>query len=97
MVSSVPNLQEEHGGVFEGCVLGENVKKPFLSNKSRSKEILDLVNSNVCCLMPVKSLGGYLYYVTFIDDFSRNTWIYFMNTKDKAFNKFQEFKLKCRT
>ena len=30
------------------------------------------------------------YYVSFIDDFSRKTWIYFM--KNKFFSKFKEFK-----
>lgn len=42
--------------------------------------------------MPVKLLGGSLYYVTFIDDFSRKTWIYLLKTKDEVFDKFQEFK-----
>jgi transposase InsO family protein len=42
--------------------------------------------------MPVKSLGGSLYYVTFIDDFSRKTWLYPLKTKDEVFSKFQEFK-----
>ena len=35
---------------------------------------------------------GYVYYVSFIDDFSRKTWIYFMKNKDEVFNKFKEFK-----
>ena len=43
--------------------------------------------------MPVKSLGRSLYYVTFIDDFSRKTWLYLLKTKDKVFSKFQEFKV----
>jgi hypothetical protein len=38
------------------------------------------------------SLSGYHYYVTFIDDSSRKTWIYFMKTKDEVFSRFQEFK-----
>jgi transposase InsO family protein len=42
--------------------------------------------------MPVKSLGGSSYYVTFIDDYSRKTWLYLLKTKDEVFNKFQEFK-----
>ena len=33
-----------------------------------------------------------MYFVTFIDDHSRKTWIYFMKTKDKVFSRFQEFK-----
>ena len=42
--------------------------------------------------MRVKSLGGSLYYVTFINDYSRKTWLYLLKTKDGVFNKFQEFK-----
>jgi hypothetical protein len=42
--------------------------------------------------MPVKSLGGSFYYVIFMDDYSRKTWLYILKTKDEVFNKFQEFK-----
>jgi hypothetical protein len=42
--------------------------------------------------MLVKSLGGSLYYVIFIDDYSRNTCLYLLKKKDKIFNKFQDFK-----
>ena len=38
------------------------------------------------------SLSGYVYYVTFIDDYSRNTWVYFLKSKDEGFGKFKEFK-----
>jgi hypothetical protein len=63
-----------------------------LSSDSRSKGILDLVHSNVCGLINVASLNGYFYYVLFIDDHSRNTWIYFLKTKDGVLVIFQEFK-----
>jgi transposase InsO family protein len=38
------------------------------------------------------SVSGYVYYLSFIDDYSRKTWIYFLKTKDEVFNKFKEFK-----
>ena len=38
------------------------------------------------------SVQGASYYVTFIDDLSRKTWIYLMRTKDEFFNWFKEFK-----
>jgi hypothetical protein len=78
--------------VCRGCVLGKNIKRPFPSSENRSKEILNLIHSYVCGPMPVKSLGGSHYYVTFIDDFSRKTWLYLLKTKDEVFSKFQEFK-----
>jgi transposase InsO family protein len=33
-----------------------------------------------------------IYYVSFIDDYSRKTWVYFLKSKDKVFSKFKEFK-----
>ena len=42
--------------------------------------------------MQSSSLSRYVYYVSFIDDFSRKTWIYFMNNNDEVFSKFKEFK-----
>ena len=42
--------------------------------------------------MSSSSLSGYAYYVSFIDDFSRKTWVYFIKNKDEVFSKFKEFK-----
>ena len=54
--------------------------------------MLDLVHFDVCGHMSVDSISGNSYFVTFIDDYSRRTWIYFMKTKDEVFSRFQEFK-----
>ena len=44
--------------------------------------------------MSFVSLRGYEYYVTFIDDHSRKTWIYFLERKksEEVLQRFQEFK-----
>jgi hypothetical protein len=42
--------------------------------------------------MPSTSLSGYVYYVSFIDDYSHKTWVYFLKSKDEVFGKFKEFK-----
>ena len=96
MVLGILELQSVHEGVCRGCALGKNIKKPFPNSDNRSKGILDLIHSNVCGPMPVKSLGGSLYYVTFIDDFSRKTWLYLLKTKDEVFSKLQEFKAEVK-
>lgn len=40
----------------------------------------------------IPSLGTSLYHVLFINDFSRNTWIYSLLQKYEVFGKFKEFK-----
>ena len=54
--------------------------------------ILEIIHFDVFGPMSSRSLSGYAYYVSFIDDFSRKTWIYFMKKKDEVFSKFKEFK-----
>jgi hypothetical protein len=76
--------------VCRGCALGKNVKVDFTSRKSRSKGILDLIHSYVSGTISVESLHGSSYYVTFIDYFSRKTWIFFMKTKDAVSSWFRE-------
>ena len=34
----------------------------------------------------------YVHYVSFIDDFSRKTWIYFLKGKNEVFSNFKEYK-----
>ena len=38
------------------------------------------------------TIGGCYYFVTFIDDYNRKAWVYFMKAKSKVFGYFQEFK-----
>ena len=58
----------------------------------RVNKILELVHSDVFGPMSIPSLGKYMYYVSFIDEFSRNTWIYFLRKKCEIFEKIKEFK-----
>jgi hypothetical protein len=56
IVEGIPELQSTHEAICKGCALGNSVKKPFSSSNNRSKETLDLIHSDVCGPMPVKSL-----------------------------------------
>jgi hypothetical protein len=42
--------------------------------------------------MTTPSMNDCTYYIIFIDVFSRETCIYFLNTKDEYFIRFQDFK-----
>ena len=53
---------------------------------------MDIVHSDMCGPMTTTSLSRYVYYVSFIDDYSRKTWICFFKGKNEVFNKFKEFK-----
>ena len=44
-----------------------------------------IVHTDVWGVTPVPSHARYKYFVTFIDDYSRFTWIYFLRSKSKVF------------
>jgi hypothetical protein len=92
MVTGMPVFSFEHDSVCGGCALGKNTKKAYPHNNRKSNGILDLIHSDLCGPMIVPSMNGFLYYIMFIDDCSRKTWIYFLKTKDESFSIFQDFK-----
>ena len=68
------------------------MKKTFPNNDIKAKLILEIVHLDVCGPMSSSSLREYAYYVSFIDDFSCKTWIYFLKWKIEIFSKFKEYK-----
>jgi hypothetical protein len=77
---------------YEHHLYGKKNHVIFSSSAMRVEGILQLVHNDVFGPMSVPSLGKYMYYVSFIDDFLRNTWIYFLGKKYEVFEKFKEFK-----
>ena len=57
----------------EHSVYGKLHRVSFPSGAKRAYKILELVHSDVFVLVSVPSLGNSVYYVSFIDEFSRNT------------------------
>jgi transposase InsO family protein len=76
----------------EHFIYGKQSRVRFPSGEKRANGILKLVHIDVFGSVTVPSLGGFLYYFSFIDDFSRKTWIYFPRKKSEVFEKFKEFK-----
>eukprot|EP00253_Pinus_taeda_P009922 PITA_09922 len=92
MVKGLP-LIEKPDSLCEGCILGKQHRENFPSGKSiRAKAPLDIIHSDLCGPMQAASLAGNQYFLTFIDDFTRKTWIYFLKNKSEVFEKFRNFK-----
>ena len=75
-------LRELNVGTFsvcESCLEGKMTKRPFSTKGERSKEPLQLLHSDVCGPLSVRARGGYQYFVTSIDDYSRYVYVYLMH------------------
>ena len=92
MVHGLPHISSTNG-VCEGCVLGKHHREMFERGKAwRAKEPLQLIHSDICGPLEVPSLSRTVYFLTFIDDFSRKSWVYFLKNKSEVFSIFQIFK-----
>ena len=61
----------------ENCVYGKQKSVIFIRiGKQTKSDKLEIVHTYVCGQTQVQSLGGSRYYVTFIDDATRKTWLY---------------------
>jgi hypothetical protein len=73
------DLKRINSDFCEHCVYVKQKRVIFFRVKKEKKsEILELVHTNVWGPTHVSSLGGSHYYVTFIDDATRKTWVYFI-------------------
>jgi hypothetical protein len=72
------------------CQQGKSHQLPYPKSVSVSRQPLELILSDVWGPAP-DSIGRNKYYVSFIDDYSKFTWIYLLKFKSDVFQKFHEF------
>ena len=78
--------------VCESCFEGKMTKRPFNAKGRRAQELLELVHMDVCGPMSTQAKGGYEYFITFTDNYSRYGYVYLMRRKSETFEKFKEFR-----
>ncbi|KAA0047456.1 gag/pol protein [Cucumis melo var. makuwa] len=85
-------LEDDSLPPCESCLKGKMTKRPFTRKGYRVKEPLELIHSDLCGPMNVKARGGFEYFISFIDDYSRYGYLYLMEHKSEALEKFKEYK-----
>ena len=76
--------------VCEGCIFRKHHRETFPVGKSyRASTPLEIMHSDICGLMQTSSMGGCNYFLTFIHDYPRKSWVYFLKHKSDAFSCFQ--------
>ena len=92
MVTGLPLVSCKDGVCF-GCVLEKHHRDNFDKCASWHTSIpLELVHSYLCGPLLSTSFSDYKYFLTFIDDYSRRTWVYFLKLKSEVFNMFLAYK-----
>ena len=74
-------------------MMGKQNKLSFLTGGRKLRVTkLDLVHTDLWGPFLVESLSGSWYYITFIDDYSRKVWVYFLKNKSDVLDTFKRWK-----
>ena len=76
--------------ICDACQQAKSHQPPYGVSSFVAKVPLELVYSDVWGPATV-SVGGYKYYVSFIDAFSKFTWIYLLHAKSEVEQVFIRF------
>ena len=92
MVDGLPPIKTSNGACI-GCVVGKHLECNNEKGKARrATQVLGLVHSDIISPLPTPSYGGSRYVLTFIDDFSRFCWVYFLKLKSEVFETLNIWK-----
>ena len=92
MVNGLSYVNDVDRDICRGCAMGKQHRMPFpKKSNSKTTQQLELIHSDVCGPMHTESKGGSLYFLLFIDDFSRYSHIYFLKNKSEVYDKFVDF------
>ena len=82
---------DDYNDKCETCIQAKMIKKPFPTTEINTN-LLDLIHSDICEFNGVLTRGGKRYFITFIDDCSKFTYVYLLSNKDEAFECFKRYK-----
>ncbi|KAG8503399.1 hypothetical protein CXB51_001318 [Gossypium anomalum] len=77
----------------EHCVFGKQKRVRFTRGIHNTKGTLEYIYSDLWGPSRVPSRGGANYMLTFIDDFSRKVWAFFLKQKSDVFSAFKSWKI----
>ncbi|KAH9753212.1 retrovirus-related pol polyprotein from transposon RE1 [Citrus sinensis] len=87
------SIKQALNQICEACQMGKSHKLHFPITEIKTTKALELIHTDLWGPSPISSRDGYTYYISFVDDFSRYTWIYPLKLKSEAFEVFKLFKL----
>ena len=84
------NDDENLNSVCGSCLRAKSHQLLYPKSTSVSSAPLEFIFSDVWGPAPI-SVGRHAYYVSFIDDYSKYTWIYLLKHKSQVFQVFHNF------
>lgn len=78
--------------VCDACQRGKNCRLPFSLSTRQTSVVFNLIHCDIWGPSPTPTASGFRYYIIFVDDYSRYTWLYPMKAKSDSVDCFKHFK-----
>ena len=79
----LPNLEFTDFVLCVDCIKGKQTKHNK-KGSTRSNQLLEIIHTDICGPFDVPYFNGEKYFITFIDDFSRYGYVYFLKEKSQV-------------
>ncbi|KAB2598442.1 hypothetical protein D8674_001362 [Pyrus ussuriensis x Pyrus communis] len=89
--SNIPVQTDDNNSTCISCIQGKMSRIPFPVRTDRCTSPFQKVHTDIWGPSPVRSIEGYRYYVTFVDEYTRFVWIFPMSNKSDVFTIFVKF------
>ena len=87
----LPTLSSNKNLVCDACLSSKSHRLPYSYSQHQTTKPLEIIHSDLWGPSPVTSRTGNRYYVIFIDDFTRYTWLYPLKLKSDVMQSFLDF------
>ena len=87
----------DSGFKCDTCILAKSHRVSYSTSLNKSDIPFSLIHSDVWGPSPITTSSGIRWFVTFINDCTRMTWLYLLKHKDYVFSVFQSFHTMIQT
>jgi hypothetical protein len=88
----LPVIKNFSSSVYKQCQHGKQTRVKFKTKEHSTTKKLEIVHADVCGPMRIVGLKGERYFLLFVDDFTRMTWMFLLKKKSGTFSCFQTLK-----
>ena len=86
-----------HVNNCDSCSIAKSHKLPFTLSEKHTTAPFQLIHSKLWGPTAVPSFAGFCYYICFVDDFTKYTWLYPLKHKSQAYTTFVTFEKMVKT
>ena len=85
ILRGIPNMKKPEMAMCKQCQIGKMSKRSFKIKSYNYEEVLEPVHTNLCGSIGVKIYSEDIYFILFVDDYSRMMIVIFLRDKSSVF------------